>query len=129
MGDLSKDFDRIEFECECGCGFDVVDAELVAVLQDLRNWTRQRIDVTSGARCEDQNFVVDGAMNSKHKIGKAADIVVKNFSPLAIYRILDYEYDKKYGIGLYDYHVHIDVRKRKSRWDKRSKQYEEETRK
>ena len=37
MGDLTSNLSRHEFACECGCGFDTVDFELVTVIQKACN--------------------------------------------------------------------------------------------
>lgn len=116
MGDLSEHFDRKEFACQCGCGQDTVDYELIRVLEALRSRTGPII-VTSGNRCVKHNMDVGGALNSFHVISKAADIVVKGNTPLEIYHYLDERYPDRYGIGVYSGWVHIDVREKKARWD------------
>ena len=37
MGDLTKNFNRFEFACKCGCGFDDIDLKVVQALQKLRD--------------------------------------------------------------------------------------------
>ena len=36
MAQLSQYFKRSEFACKCGCGFNVVDTELLDVLIDVK---------------------------------------------------------------------------------------------
>ena len=38
MGDLSANFNRAEFACKCGCGFDTVDAKLIDYVQQIREY-------------------------------------------------------------------------------------------
>jgi uncharacterized protein YcbK (DUF882 family) len=110
MGDLSKNFSRREFECKCGCGFNTVDAELVKVLQVVRDYFKESITITSACRCEKHNNRVGGGKNSQHKLGRAADIVVSNVSPAEVQEYLDSRYPIKYGLGSYSDFTHIDTR-------------------
>ena len=46
MGDLSKNLSRAEFKCNCGaCDYDTVDYELVAVLQDVREFFNRSVAI------------------------------------------------------------------------------------
>lgn len=120
MGDISLHFDRSEFACPCGCGFDTVDAELVEVLEDLRGRLRGKpIKINSGCRCVRHNAKVGGVENSIHRTGKAADIVVKGIDADTVADCLEELYPGKYGIGRYPSFVHIDVRPVVARWNKR----------
>lgn len=133
MGDLSQNFSRIEFECQCGnCGFDTVDTKLLEALQGLHYtlsnvWTADiQIHITSGCRCQYHNRNIGGRLNSQHLLGKAADIVCSFRSKIEgkwvkiktemIYKLLDDLYPNTYGIGKYEKFVHIDVRNKKARW-------------
>lgn len=117
MTQLSKNFKRSEFACPCGCGFDTVDAELLRVLQWLRDQTMQPVRVNSGCRCDLYNTTVGGTPLSYHKKGKAADIVVVGIHPRNVAKYLSENLDsKRFGIGLYSNFVHIDVRDRRARW-------------
>jgi len=117
MGDISKNFNRAEFHCKCGsCKPIAVDAELVNVLQELREHTAQPITITSSYRCEVHNEHVGGVPSSKHRLGIAADIQVKGFTPKDIAMYLRNSYPDKYGIGEYHDFVHIDVRSGCARW-------------
>ena len=99
----------------------LIDVELLCVLQDLRNWVGEPVRIT-GNRCPGKNAAVPGASTtSKHMHAKAADVSSKYAMPNEIYNYLDKTYPHEYGIGLYDSWVHIDVRRKKTRWDKRSK--------
>ena len=120
MEDFSKYFTRKEFECKCGCGQDSIDHELVSVLDRLRNRIRQPIIVTSGNRCASYNKFIGGSDRSQHIESKAADFYVSTlWSPAEVFDLLEEWYPDKYGIGLYDEWVHLDVRPKKVRWDMR----------
>lgn len=114
---LSKHFKRSEFACKCGCGFDVVDVELLGILEQVRQQFGP-VTITSGCRCRSHNKAIGGAKKSQHIIGKAADIKVSYCSPDKIAKYLRKKYPNKYGIGLYPGWLHVDVRQAKARWEK-----------
>jgi uncharacterized protein YcbK (DUF882 family) len=116
MGDLSRHFSRREFACRCGCGQDTVDAELVTVLQRLRDHFAKPVLITSGNRCAAHNRACNGAPNSLHRISRAADVRVGGVPPEAVYVWLDAEYPACYGLGRYTNWVHIDTRQVRARW-------------
>lgn len=108
---LSKNFSRAEFECKCGkCGEDTVDAELIAVLQDVREHFGKSVKVTSGVRCEVYNKEVGGVSTSQHIRGRAADIQVKGIYPSTVFNYLDKKYAGKLGLGGYGSFTHVDSR-------------------
>lgn len=115
---LNKYFKRSEFACSCGCGADVVDAELLTVLTDVREHFGKPVYITCGQRCIENNIRVGGSLRSQHLSGKAADISVKDVSPLEVFKYLDNKYPDKYGLGLYvkEKFVHVDVRAWLARW-------------
>lgn len=116
MGNVSKNFSRLEFACKDLCGFDVVDIELVHLLQSLRTRFNRKITIVSGCRCLQHNQRVGGSERSQHLFGKAADFTVEGIWPITIYEYLAQIYPLSYGIGLYATFVHIDVRSKKARW-------------
>jgi len=110
MTKLSTHFKRSEFACKCGCGFDTVDAELLMVLQWLRYEVGHPVIVHSGCRCQAYNEKVGGADRSQHLKGRAADISVRDMTPVDIYRIIDKTFSDRLGLIRYDTFVHIDSR-------------------
>ena len=116
MGDISEHFSRWEFECHDSCGLDTVDVELVNVLENIRRHIGYPILVTSGNRCAELNEAIGGAENSYHLVGKAADIVVDEVPAITLYQLINKLYPDSYGLGYYNYHVHLDVGRRKARW-------------
>ena len=79
MGDLSKNFNRSEFTCKCGCGHSEVSPALVELLQELRDLLDRPVSILSGCRCKAHNKAVGGVSNSAHVAGEAADIYVKGW--------------------------------------------------
>lgn len=80
MGNLSKNFSRKEFTCQCGCGFDNVDLRLVKTLQVIRDAAQHPIVIMSGCRCSSHNKAVGGVANSSHLKGLAADFYISGWS-------------------------------------------------
>ena len=109
MGDLSPHFNRQEFSCRCGCQTDTVDAELIMVLESLRERVGP-ISINSGNRCPSHNASEGGSTGSQHLVGKAADIVAHSATSSVVAEILIDQYPGKYGIGRYNGRTHIDVR-------------------
>ena len=108
---LAKNFSSEELQCKCGCSELKFDANLVKMLQRLRDYLDAPVIVTSGYRCKKHNKVVGGVENSYHTLGMASDIYVKGVSvdELAKLCILC----GFTGVGLYRKKgfVHVDVRK------------------
>ncbi len=114
---LSKHFNKYEFECHCGkCEIILPPKELLTVLEDVRSNFNRPVTIVSGYRCDKHNSNVGGAKGSKHKKGKAGDIVVSGVAPKKVQKYLLGKYPDKYGIGRYATFTHIDVRKNRARW-------------
>lgn len=116
MGDISPFFDRSEFACKCGCGFDTVDTVTLKILEHIRTHFDSPITVTSGCRCEPYNKKVGGKKNSQHLRGRAADIQVEGHSPIAVSEYAEYLMPDWGGVGRYNTFTHIDTRTGKARW-------------
>lgn len=118
MGDLSKDFSRSEFACKCGCGYDTVDAELLAAVQKVRDRFGERVKILSGCRCKAHNKAVGGEPQSLHLLGRAADIFVENVTTMSVKLYAEEVVGDKGGVGFYpdNKFVHIDSRGHKARW-------------
>ena len=113
MGDLTKDFSRSEFACQCGCGCDAseVDMRLVNALQQLRDSLMLPIEVLSGCRCFAHNRVVGGTKASQHLFGKAADIRVDGVRVRTVYAIAQtIRAFRGFGIDDQKQFLHLDVR-------------------
>ena len=111
---FSKHFTRAEFACNCGCGFDTVDFELVQTLEKIREHFDQPVTITSGCRCATYNKAIGGEPGSQHMRGRAADIQVKNIPPALVHELA--ELLGVGGLGEYPTFTHIDTRHGKSRW-------------
>jgi uncharacterized protein YcbK (DUF882 family) len=119
MGDISAHFNRSEFACQCGCGFDTVDIELSEALEVVRQYFMAPVTITSGCRCAEHNQKIGGSPKSKHVEGRAADFKVQGHAPQEVHDFLTRVYKDKFGIGLYRSWVHLDTRSGdKARWQK-----------
>lgn len=116
---LSRHFSREEFACECGCGFDTADIELVQVLEHVRLKYGKPVIITSGCRCVEHNEKVQKSANpnyfpysskSYHMQGRAADFVVEGVNPIEVYEWLNRSYPYRYGLGMYSGWCHLDTR-------------------
>lgn len=74
-------FQRREFACRCGCGYDNENLKVVKILEDIRtHFGGKPVIVTSGCRCVKHNNKVGGIKGSKHLSGEACDFYIKGVS-------------------------------------------------
>lgn len=119
---LTKNFTRLEFQCPCGCGQQVIDTELAEKLQLIRDKVKRPLKITSGYRCIAHNASksVGGSPNSKHRYGMAADwrTESRSINPVALGILA--QAAGFGGIGIY-WHpnaamCHADTRNSKATW-------------
>lgn len=134
-GQITEHFFKSEFESKDGS--EMPDwvykniVELAFSLQELRDYLQHPIIITSGYRDPYYNDVILPSMgyetsnNSQHKLGKAADIVVRDMKPnkvaKAIMRLRKDGCMRKGGLGIYNGFVHYDIRGKNINWDKSSR--------
>jgi len=117
MGDLSKNFSRVEFQCRCGkCKSIAPKQELIEKLEEIRTFIGSPIHILSGVRCSEHNNNVDGVKHSQHLLGTAADIVCKELTPTELANIIDDLWPNNFGLGRYKTFTHFDVRTSRARW-------------
>lgn len=120
-GKVSKHFRVREFASKDGADKVLIDDDLVALLEDIREAAGGKaITINSGYRSPEHNAAVGGVSNSQHVKGTAADIVVEGTDPLTVGQIAEHFLNKKGGIGVYQTFTHVDTRTTRSRWDQRS---------
>jgi uncharacterized protein YcbK (DUF882 family) len=74
-------FNRYDFKCKCGCGFNNIDTEFVDKLNEAREIAGVPFVITSGCRCRKHNAAVSTCgdpLDSPHLKGVAADIAIQN---------------------------------------------------
>ena len=120
MGDLSKNFSKLEVMCPCSCGANKISSVLIEKLQKVRNIIGRPIIITSGVRCEFYNASIKASMNSshipdEHGIGNAVDIACINSKDRYELVEVTQKFFKRIGIageGKGNF-VHLDVDKEK----------------
>lgn len=110
MAQLSKNFTSEEFACQCGCGYDTPNPELIRMLQVARDLYGKPIRITSGCRCIKHNRNVGGASNSAHLAGKAVDIATPTGKDrYLIIKSLMAAGFKRIGINFKKSFIHADI--------------------
>jgi uncharacterized protein YcbK (DUF882 family) len=110
MGDITKDFSRVEFDCHCGCGANLTKPKLVMILQVIRDHFERPVRVISGTRCARHNRKVKGARHSQHLLGTAADISIAGIAPRAVAKFAKSLMPGYGGIKPYATFCHLDIR-------------------
>jgi uncharacterized protein YcbK (DUF882 family) len=82
-------------------------------LQAIRDILNRPIYIHSGYRTAEHNLTVGGKTHSFHLSGMAVDISIKGMSPKAVQTFLK---NWSGGMGLYQTHLHLDIRPEKIRW-------------
>ena len=109
---IGSHFDRSEFACQCGCGFDTVDTQLMTLLECVRHHFGKPVIINSACRCPEHNEKIGGSNNSQHTKGRAADIRVIGHTPEELAEFAESLMEGWGGIGVYPKKnfVHLDTR-------------------
>lgn len=110
MGDMTENFSRAEFDCKDQCGLNLTKPKLVLILQAIRDHFGLPVHVNSGTRCANRNRAVNGARNSQHLLGTAADISIDGVPPRDIAKFAKTLMPGWGGIKPYATFTHIDTR-------------------
>lgn len=113
---ISEHFKAEEFQCKDGSDEILICKELLEVLEKVRNHFNAPVIVKehSGYRTPDWNKKVNGAKNSYHCKGMAADFHVKGHTSKEVAEYLNGIMETG-GIIRYTNFVHVDVREYKYR--------------
>lgn len=111
---VAPNFRVEEFACKDGSDEILIDFELVALLQRIRDHFGKSVKVNSGYRTKEHNAKVGGSATSYHLKGQAADIIVSGVDPLTVGLYAAELLGEKGGIEIGDGYCHIDVRP--TRW-------------
>ncbi len=74
MAKDTEHFKVSEFTCKCGCGKNNIDQRVMDMAETIRLALGVPVRVNSGCRCKEHNARSKGVPNSKHILGKAADL-------------------------------------------------------
>jgi len=123
---LTEHFDSTEFYCKDGTpcpnqyAHNLMD--LAENLEVLRVDIGVPIHINSGYRTPAYNAQIGGEPKSKHKLGMAADITAKGFTPKRLADRIELLIAQgkmlEGGLGRYKTFTHYDVRGTKARWSK-----------
>lgn len=114
FGKVSEHFEAKEFACKDGSYELLICTELIEVLEKIRNHFQAPCIINSGYRTPSHNAKINGARNSYHCKGMAADIEVKGHSPKEVAEYANSIIDKG-GVIQYTNFVHVDTRESKYR--------------
>ena len=114
FGKVSEHFKAKEFQCKDKSEYLLIATELIEILEKIRNHFNAPVIINSGYRTPSWNNKVNGASNSYHCKGMAADIVVKGRSSKEVAEYAD-EIMEKGGVIRYTNFTHIDVREERYR--------------
>ena len=122
---ITTNFSVSEMSCRCGCGLYEMDEEFMRLLQILRDEMQGPLRVTSGRRCDAQNFRVSTSQNKQdgiHTKGKAADILVSGERAMKLFekaRQIGFSAigpSQKSGTPHPQRFIHLDTKPRKAFW-------------
>lgn len=113
-GLVSPHFKAKEFQCKDKSEYLLIAIELIETLEKIRDYFNAPVIINSGYRTPSWNSKVNGASNSYHCKGMAADIVVKGQSSREVAKYAD-KIMEQGGIIRHTNFTHIDVREKKYR--------------
>jgi uncharacterized protein YcbK (DUF882 family) len=93
-----------------------IDPKLVSCVQDIRN-TLGPVTINSGYRPHLYNNEIDGASQSQHMGGRAADIASSGKSGLDIAKTAIDKCGCNIGVGVGKSYAHVDVRGTYASWE------------
>jgi uncharacterized protein YcbK (DUF882 family) len=121
---LTKNFTKAEFESKDGAPMPLEVLQniktLAGQLQIIRDEIGKPITITSGYRSPQHNKAINGAKDSYHVRGMAADITAAGLSPIelrnVIKKLMDEGKIKAGGLKAYKSWVHYDYRGNYTSW-------------
>lgn len=113
-GKVSEHFKAKEFQCKDKTDGILIATELLDTLEKIRNHFNAPIIINSGYRTPSWNKTVNGASNSYHCKGMAADIVVKGHQSREVAKYANSIMEQG-GVIKYTNFTHVDVREERYR--------------
>src|SRR5690606_9860826 len=115
---LSKHFRVGDFAAKDGAPYARIAPELVELLDDLTEHFGTRVHINSAYRHPGLNFSarLDGAADSRHMAGPAADTGVEGPSPFAVAEAPGNSRGCRIGLGLGEHYLHVDLRDWAASW-------------
>lgn len=113
-GKVNEHFKAKEFQCKDKTDGILIATELLDTLEKIRTHFNAPVIINSGYRTPCWNSKVNGASNSYHCKGMAADIVVKGHSSREVAKYADSIMEQG-GVIRYTNFTHVDVREERYR--------------
>lgn len=113
-GKVSEHFKAKEFQCKDKTDGVLIATELLEILEKIRNQFNAPVVINSGYRTPSWNSKVNGASNSYHCKGMAADIVVKGHDSREVAKYANSIMEQG-GVIRYTNFTHVDVREERYR--------------
>lgn len=101
---LTENITLNEVRCKC-CGLAIVRPKFVELVQSIRDMFNNPLIVHLWTRCDKNNTRVE------HTLGLAVDFSIKNIDISYLHEQLKkwHSNQKKYGLGLYPWGVHLQL--------------------
>lgn len=115
---VTEHFLYSDFICPCCERLKIIPAfySHVSLLEQMRNELGFDILINSGYRCKEHNTLVGGSSGSWHLLF-ATDIQPEDNDPYKLKVLYKKALSMKFGgIGLYEKHIHLDLRPEEIRW-------------
>ena len=122
---LTKNINRTEVACRCGCGQDSIDYAVIQAVQGACDYFAEKLGkskvilhINSGNRCEKHNAKVGGGDKSQHLLGKAIDHYIEDVTIRELFNYYAKKYPHTFGKSPYyaDGFVHLDSRDHSATW-------------
>lgn len=102
---------RKNWKCPCNCGKNCMDYELHMMIGYVERYFNKEISIHSGARCAKYNATLPGASDtSQHVECKGIDFHILGIKNEDIYNLLSDFNPLRFGVILYKWGIHFDVR-------------------
>jgi hypothetical protein len=116
MAKISEHFSTDEVKCHCGCGYSLVNRELLDMLEKARKLACVKFIINSWCRCQAYNDSLDNSVpDSAHIKGLAVDISAK-LNKHIILKSLRKAGFKRIGTAKIFIHVDMDDTKPQKEW-------------
>jgi zinc D-Ala-D-Ala carboxypeptidase len=108
-----KHFKKSEFDCGCGCGYNIMSESVLLALDTARETLGFPLVITSGCRCQKYNDRLKNSVpDSAHVLGLAVDIdCTESQNRFLLLSTLTNLGFKRFGIGKTFLHADLDASK------------------
>lgn len=115
---VSKNFQVKEFACKDGSDPVFIAKTLPMVCQYIRMRVGKAVTINSAYRTPTHNKAEGGVNDSQHVYGAAADLKTPSgWTPAQLALVAREIMPDWGGVGIYDWGIHVDVRKEKADWN------------